>query len=387
MYKSHFKFCQNARPSHLVLSASSLLALSVALAGCGGGGGGGISPNPTSAPTPRSTPGIMAPRFKQVNLVADTAGAAPHQDANLLNPQGLISGASGVLQVAANGAGVASAYTATGGLSAPTIRIPSAVGQTRRGKPTGIAINHSFNFLVPNGSKSAPGTYIFAGQDGTISVWNTEIDPTTATLAVDRSALGAVYRGLAIVNNGTRSTLYAANFHSGAIDTFGPDFSYLRSFSDPNIPTGYAPFNIQNLNDQLYVTYARQNAPKTDAQTGAGSGFVDVFSTQGTVIHRLVAHGQLNAPWGLALAPTGFGSFGNDLIVGNFGDGHINAYDPNTGALRGTLSDSAGKPFAIPGLWGLDFATGTSSPSLFFVAGGTNQQHGLLGRINYTTAM
>ncbi|MBV9866056.1 MAG: TIGR03118 family protein [Abitibacteriaceae bacterium] len=367
------------KTSNRVLTAVGIVALGLMVAGCGGGGG---SNNLEVSPTP--TPGVVTTSLRQTNLVSDQAGVAARRDANLVNPWGLVVGPSGNLQVADNGTGVATAYTSAGNLSTPTIRIPTAAGQTGAGKPTGIVVNNSSRFFVPNGSKSAPGTFIFAGEDGTISVWNASIDPITATRAVDRSNTGAVYKGLAIASSGTVSTLYAANFHSGAIDIFNDTFTYIRSFSDSTIPAGFAPFNIQNINGRLYVTYAKQEAPQNeDDQPGAGNGFVDVFDIAGHLLKRLVSQGQLNSPWGLALAPAKFGNFSNALLVGNFGDGRINAFDVNTGKFLGTLKNAQGNPITISGLWSLAFANanGGSGSTLFFTAGTGDEKHGLFGKL------
>jgi uncharacterized protein (TIGR03118 family) len=213
----------------------------------------------------------------------------------------------------------------------------------------------------------------------------------TAILAVDNSASGAIYKGVAIGSTPAGNFLYAANFHAGTIDVFDNAFqaaSLAGSFSDPDLPAGFAPFNIQNLAGQLYVTYAKQDADKEDVVTGPGLGFVDVFDTNGHFLQRVATRGQLNAPWGLTFAPADFGRFSNDLLVGNFGDGRINAYSQQGGHFHfaGQLRGPAGQRLMIDGLWALTFGSGgaNNGPTnvLFFTAGPDEEQHGLFGSIS-----
>ncbi len=202
---------------------------------------------------------------------------------------------------------------------------------------------------------------------------------------------GPVYKGLALGHNSAGNFLYATNFRFGSVDMFDAHFNPTGSFTDSTLSndcpfTGqcFAPFGIQNINGNLYVTYALQKPGKHDDQAGPGNGFVDVFDTNGNLLQRLLAHGQLNSPWGLALAPEGFGRFGKDLLVGNFGDGHINAYEPGTGAFRGQLKDQKGNPIAINGLWALGFGNGAlagPTDTLFFTAGINDEADGLFGSI------
>lgn len=205
------------------------------------------------------------------------------------------------------------------------------------------------------------------------------------------NSLTAVYKGLAIGNNGTENQLYATNFRAGFIDVFNSIFSPVTIpgvFNDPGLPAGFAPFNIRNLGGKLYVTYAKQDLLKHDPVAGAGNGFVDVFDTSGAFLQRLVSGGQLNSPWGLALAPGNFGAFSNDLLVGNVGDGSINAFDPVTGAFVGQMLDGSGNPLAIPGLLGLDFGNGGNGgdlDKLYFTAGGAAGDHGLFGSLQDQT--
>jgi uncharacterized protein (TIGR03118 family) len=308
------------------------------------------------------------------NLVADTAAAA-------------ISAAS-PFWVCDGGTGLSTVYTAsTTAFSVSTTKAiipPSGTGADTT--CTGIVVNGSTAFLVG----PAPGrasSFIFATQGGTISGWAAAVDATHAQMAVDNSATGAVYKGLAIVNTPTPQ-LYAANFKAGTIDVFDGTWKLVTlaagAFTDPAIPAGFAPFNIQNLNGKLYVTYAKQGATKVFDSPGVGNGYVDVYDTSGKLLQHLVDKGPLNSPWGIQIAPATFGKFGGALLVGNFGDGLINAFDVNTGALLGTMQDQNGKNIQISGLWGLQFGNGGNggdANSLYFGAGPSSQQHGLFGII------
>jgi uncharacterized protein (TIGR03118 family) len=257
--------------------------------------------------------------------------------------------------------------------------------------PTGIVFNGTTGFVVSNGAKSGPAIFIFDTEDGTISGWNPTANATNAILEVDNSAAGAVYKGLAIGSNANGTFLFATNFNAGRIDVFDKNFKPVTlqagAFTDNMIPTGFAPFGIQDIGGKIYVTYAMQNAAKHDDVAGPGNGFVDVYDTSGNLLTRLVAHGALNSPWGLALAPANFGTLSNDLLVGNFGDGHVNAFDVNTGAQVGTVADANGNPLTISGLWSLTFGNGGKSGStntLNFAAGigsPTVEANGMLGAL------
>jgi uncharacterized protein (TIGR03118 family) len=251
--------------------------------------------------------------------------------------------------------------------------------------PTGNVFNSTTDFVISKNGKSFASLFIFATEDGTISGWNPEVDATHAIIAVDRSkvGLGAVYKGLATGQNVSGNFIYATNFRFGTVEMFNAKFKLVKSFTDTTVPTGFAPFGIQNISGKLYVTFALQNAAKHDDVAGPGNGFVDIFDTNGNMIKRLISHGVLNSPWGLALAPNNFGQFSKDLLVGNFGDGHINVFDPHTGAFLGQLIDRFG-PIVINGLWGLSFGNGGlagARNTLFFAAGIGDEGHGLFGSI------
>jgi uncharacterized protein (TIGR03118 family) len=312
--------------------------------------------------------------YVQTNLVSDIPGLAAHIDPDLVNPWGITSSPTSPFWVSDNGMGLATLYNGAGVKQGLVVTIPGA------GNPTGVVFNGTSAF---NGDR-----FVFAAEDGTIAGWRPALGTTAETLV---SPSDAVYKGLALANVAGNSYLYATNFFSGAIDVFhdagAPNLS--GNFTDPNLPAGYAPFGIRNLGDKLYVTYAQQDAAKHDDVAGAGHGFVDVFNLDGSLVGRLISRGQLNSPWGLALAPDNFGEFSKDLLVGNFGDGSsgdgsINAFDPATGNFLGPLTDKDGKPIFIDGLWGLTFGNGGAggaTDTLFFTAGLDGEQHGLFGSI------
>src|SRR5882762_9820388 len=255
--------------------------------------------------------------------------------------------------------------------------------------PTGIVWNPSAAFLVP-GTK-LPAVFIFATEDGTLSAWAGGLNPAdNAVLAADNSAGGAVYKGMVVGVNVKGAFLFATNFHAGTIDVFGPTgpnglFTPATTdgnFKDPGIPAGYAPFGIANIDGDLFVTYAQQNAQKHDDVAGQGHGFVDVFDTDGHLLRRLVSRGPLDSPWGVARASYAFGRFSGDILVGNFGDGRINVFDEN-GRFIDELDGANGKPLVIDGLWTLTLGGGktSSSDTLYFTAGPAGETHGVFGTI------
>jgi uncharacterized protein (TIGR03118 family) len=331
-------------------------------------------------------PAAAAGGYFQTNLVSDGFVSAAHVDPNLINPWGIASSTTSHFWVSNNGTGVATLYDGSGTPNALVVTIPPPAGSPvgTLSTPTGVVFNYTGGFEVSLG-KSA--SFIFATEDGTISGWNPSANPTGALLKVDNSPSGAVYTGLALGTIGANSYLYAANFHQGTIDVFDSGFSQttLSGFTDPNLPAGYAPFNVQNLGGSLLVTYALQDATGHNPDSGLGLGIVDRFDLNGNLLQRLISPGgPLNAPWGLALAPADFGEFSNDLLVGNFGDGKINAFDPTTGAFLGALTDKNGVPISIDGLWGLTFGNGGNGGdpnTLYFTAGLSGEAHGLFGSL------
>jgi uncharacterized protein (TIGR03118 family) len=320
--------------------------------------------------------------FVQRNLVGDvTLYGAVTVDPNLVNPWGLAFASSGALWVANNGTGTATVYAQNGAKLQPTVTVPSAV-EGEPGVPTGMIANASPDFVIPGtgaGPALGAATFILAGEDGTISAWNTNTG-SSAVLVADRSAQGAVYKGIAMALNGTASRLYLTNFTGNSIDVFDAGFTFVTSFTDPTIPVGYGPFGIQTIGNQLYVTYAKQHGPENeDDEPGIGNGFVDVFTPAGGLVRRFASRGMLNSPWGIAVAPAGFGKFGGNILIGNFGDGTIGAYDPATGGFIETLRAPSGVPITIPGLWALGFPANSST--LFFTSGPGDESHGLVGTL------
>jgi uncharacterized protein (TIGR03118 family) len=318
--------------------------------------------------------------FGQVNLVSDLPGVARFTDPDLVNPWGMAFSSGSPIWVSDNGQGLATIYDGAGVKQSLVVSIPAPGGG--QGAPTGQVFN--------GGSGFHGDLFLFSTEDGTIAGWRGALG-TTAELGADQSGAGAVFKGLALATNGSNSYLYATDFHNGTVDVFDSTFTKVTltgSFTDPSLPSGFAPFGIQASGGKLYVTYAKQDAAKHDDVACPGCGFIDVFNTDGTFVQRLVSMGALNSPWGLALAPGNFGKFSNDLLVGNFGDGTINAFDPTTGVQIGTLDGSNGMPLVNLGLWGLAFgngAHGTTTNTLYFTAGipGPDQieDHGLFGSI------
>ena len=328
--------------------------------------------------------------YTQTNLVSDLPGVAASLDTNLVNPWGITAGPTSPFWINDNGAGLATIYHGSGGAvpvvpggpascNSNCVTVPPPMGGSGPAAPTGIAFNGTANNF--GGSH-----FIFSTEDGTISAWTS--GPTAALEAT--APTGSVYKGLAIAGN----SLVAANFGLGRVDVFNSSFQPVagaNGFADPNLPAGYAPFDIQLINGNLYVTYALQDGAKHDDVAGPGNGFVDVFSTNGQLIRRLTSQGPLNSPWGLTLAPSQFGAFSGDLLVGNFGDGTINAFDPNTGQFIGSLRNPDGTPLVIDGLWGLSFGNGAQGQgldSLYFTAGipgpDSIEDHGLFGSLDPT---
>jgi uncharacterized protein (TIGR03118 family) len=320
--------------------------------------------------------------FTQTNLVSDIPGMAKTTDPNLVNPWGVSFSSGSPFWISDNKTGLATLYNGAGDIIPLVVTVPPPMGGMPPSAPTGQVLNGTPDFGVSH--------FIFATEDGTISAWS---GGTSAMLQVDNSGMGSVYKGLALGSVGGSSYLYATDFHNGTINVFDSGFSPhsfgAASFTDPTLPAGYAPFNIENINGKLYVTYAVQDAAKHDDVSGPGHGIVDVFDTNGTFIQRLISNGSsLNSPWGMAIAPTGFGKFGNDLLIGNFGDGTINAFDPSMGNFLGQLDGANGMPLINLGLWDLTFGNGSNGSSksdLYFTAGipgnGKVEDHGLFGAI------
>jgi uncharacterized protein (TIGR03118 family) len=345
-------------------------------------------------------------------LTSNLAGHAAAQDAVLQNAWGIaFTPAGSPFWVNDNATGCSTLYDGTGAkitalqvsIPLPGNVVPVTSCQPRDpnkppnpspAAPTGIVWNPSASFLVP-GTK-IPAIFIFSTEDGTLSAWAGGLNPAdNAVLAADESSSGAVYKGLAFAVNAKGAFLFATNFSNGTVDVFGPNgrdgmFTKITldgNFTDPEIPAGYAPFNIANIDGDLFVTYAKQNAQKHDDVAGAGHGFVDVFDTDGHLIRRFESRGRLNSPWGIARASFAFGPFSGKILIGNFGDGRINVFN-NDGKLVDQLEDVHGKPLVIEGLWTLTLGGGrNSSPdTLYFSAGPNDETNGLFGTITLASS-
>jgi uncharacterized protein (TIGR03118 family) len=333
------------------------------------------------------------PFYTQRNLISDDTSliSAEQEDGLLVNAWGLASSPTSPWWIANNGSDTSILFNAsTGSIQSRVVAIPG-------GKPTGVVFNSSGGgFEVHSGAASGSATFIFASEAGIISGWNSGVPPpapTSMEAQVGISVPDAIYKGLAIAGTGAAARLYATNFHAGTVDVFDNRFTLLSlpgAFVDPNLPAGYAPFGIQNINGTLYVTYALQDEDKEDDVAGPGHGYVDAFDTAGNLLGRVASAGPLNSPWGLALAPGDFGAFSGKLLVGNFGDGRIHAYDldrptsSGEAVLVGQLHSAKGPPIKIEGLWALQFGNGAGAgdtSSLFFTAGPSDESHGLFGSL------
>jgi len=319
-----------------------------------------------------------APAFKVVPMIADKDGKAPVVDPQLKNPWGISQFPGGNLWVSDNRTGVSTIYDPkTWAKNDLVVKVPG-------GEPTGqVAIPSGHGFLVSKNGTSGESVFIFATNQGTVQGWNPSVDLTNSIVGFSAGSGapshggddgGAYFTGIAY--DPASNHLFVADFSNNAVIVLDNTFKKIASFTDANIPAGYAPFNVAVLNGKLYVAYGKQSGD--DAKEGAGLGYVDVFTTAGTFEKRLVSNGALNAPWGLAIAPSSYGIYAGKLLVGNFGEGRINVFDPDSGALLGTLKDTAGKSIQLPHLWQLD---DTGNGSITFAAGMKRERHGLIGQL------
>ena len=361
------------------------IVLAGAVASCGGG-------NDSMPMTPVATPPVTTPTITSAyatrTLVADSGNGAEHLDPKLVNAWGIAFNPTGFVWVANNGSATSTLYDGNGVPQTLVVAIPP--GSAGASNPTGIVFNSGATFQVSQNGVSGGSAFIFASENGTLSGWSPSVNRTNAIVAVDTGASGAVYKGLATASYLGASYLYAADFRNGRIDVYDSTWKPVTlpggSFSDPNLPAGYAPFGIQAIGGRIYVAYAQRAAGSIEETKGAGLGIVDVYDAGGALVKRLVnSGGALNAPWGMALAPASFGGASNMLLVANFGDGRINAYNADTGAFAGTLSRSGGAAIMIDGLWGIAFGNGVNSQpvnTLFYTAGPGEEAHGVYGRID-----
>jgi uncharacterized protein (TIGR03118 family) len=385
------------RSRAVALAGIGTVCLGTVVACGGGGGGSGVG---GSQMVQQTTSG-----FTDTALVSNSVGVVATTttiDANLSNPWGLVTAPGLPFWIADNNRNVASLYSGTGqietnavtGSSNTGIAIPaSAAGVAAN--PTGQVYNGTGGFLIPTSSGQETALFIFSGEGGTIAAWAKDSGATAVTAyddGVDNGTNHAVYKGLALGAVSGANYLYATDLHNNKVDVFDTNFekpaALQGKFVDPTLPAGFVAFGIAALNGQLYVTYAMQDAAMHDETTGAGLGYVDVYDFSGNFISRFASAGPLNAPWGLALAPAGFGSFEGDVLIGNFGDGTINIFAPNGTSLAtsmGPMTVNNGATFAVPGLWSLVFGDGDSDKpvtTLFYTAGFADQTDGVFGSIS-----
>jgi len=360
-----------------------IASLSVAaLAACGGGGDSG----------PVASGGTGMQSYAATNLISDVNTssnpyATSNVDTHLVNAWGIAFNPNGYVWVANAGTSSSTLYDGNGVMQSLIVDIPA--GAAGSANPTGIVFNGSNDFVVSQAGASGASPFVFVGEAGTLAGWSPGVNLNAAVTVYDGAASGTVYKGLALASSAGANFLYATDFHNARIDVFDASFTKVTvagGFTDPTLPAGYAPFGIQAIGGQLYVTFAKQDAAAHDNVNGAGLGLVDVFDATGHFVKRLVdVGGPLNAPWGMALAPANFGPFSNALLVGNFGDGRIDAFDASTGASLGSLSKADGTPITVTGLWGIAFGNGINNQplnTLFFAAGPANETHGVYGRID-----
>jgi uncharacterized protein (TIGR03118 family) len=316
--------------------------------------------------------------FKQVNILANNSTFAPRRlNPRLQNAWGMSVSPTGIIWLSANETGLSFVVDTSGTHVLPSVTIPSHKAGVH-GNPTGTVFNPTNDFVIPG--TNAAAKFIFADEGGTISAWN-GANLAAAIKVADHAGSGAVYKGMAMAQNDGNNFLYVTNFSKARIDVFDKNFKLVSgmSFNDPNIPSGYAPFNIRNIDGALFVTYALQDADKMDDVPGAGHGFVDVFKPNGEMMMRFATRGKLNSPWGIVKARPGFISdSGDQILIGNFGDGRINVFDHN-GKFLGQLTNS-GVPIIIDGLWAIENQiSGTSGKQLYFSAGPDGESDGIFG--------
>jgi len=373
---------------------------SLSIAACGGGGSSAVSCGGgsmlTQAPTTTlsDTPLVTS----NTGLVATVTTI----DANLSNPWGLVTAPGLPFWVADNNSNLATLYSGTGLIQTGEVTGSNDIGialpASAAGVPansTGQVYNGTGGFMIPTASGQETALFIFDGEGGTIAAWAKDSGATAVTSYDDGLVNGtahAVYKGLALGTVNGATFLYATDLHNNKIDVFDTNFAkpaeMQGKFVDPTMPAGFVPFGIAALNGQLYVTYAQQDGAMHDEVTGAGLGYVDIFDFSGNFVSRFSSTGALNAPWGMALAPAGFGSFEGDLLIGNFGDGKINVFAPNGSSLA-AITVNNGQALTIPGLWSLVFGDGDPDKpvtTLFYTAGFADQTDGVFGSITATTA-
>jgi uncharacterized protein (TIGR03118 family) len=317
-------------------------------------------------------PSSAAAQYKITNLVSNVAGGAAHQDTSLVNAWGIAFSPTGPFWISDNGTGLSTLYTGKGIKQSLVVTVPPVSG-TGLGRPTGMIFNTTVDFVVTQGTKSAPAAFIFDTEDGTISGWSPTVNATVAVIAATNST--AQYTGLALGANAGANFLFAADNHNNKVDIYDKTFKLVKSFTDTTLPAGSNPYNIQNIGGQLFVTFT----------TATGGGVVDIFDTTGTLVKTFTKSAKLKSPWGLALAPATFKVASNAILVGNLGDGKINYFNATTGAFKGQLKDTTGTVIVVPDLWGLAFGAGNAMNGkvnqLFLSSGPANYFNGLFSVI------
>jgi uncharacterized protein (TIGR03118 family) len=337
----------------------------------------------------------MAGTVTQTNLTSDGAVPAAVTDPNLKNPWGISFAPGGAFWVSDNANGLTTLYGGDGSIVPLVVSIPASAGTTGPGSPTGQVFNATKDFNVSAGGTAAPAVFLFVTEDGTISGWNPSVNQAAAVVAVDRGAYGDVYKGIAAYTDPTsgKNYLLVTDFRGGVVDVFDASFHRLRAFRDTTLPANYSPYNIAVLNGSIYVTYAQVNAARHDSVNAAGAGAVEMISlssdagspTLHEVVHARALHGALNGPWGLAIAPSSYGALAGDLLVGNFGSGHVAVFTPGL-APQGVLRTTGNAVLTINGLWALTQGNGGdagSTGTIYFSAGPNKETDGLLGALNY----
>jgi len=389
--------------SRASVSAQLGIVCAVTVAACGGGGGGGSGSGVGQAIPPAAT------AFADTALVSNSSAVvatANKIDANLQNPWGIAVAPGLPFWISDNNSNVSTLYSGIGAIETQTITgspnvgiaIPASAAGVQA-NPTGQVYNGNGGFLIPTANGQESALFIFDGEGGTIAAWASDSGATAVTAYDDGVANGAnhaVYKGLALGTVSGATYLYATDLHNNKIDVFDTNFSKPAAmqgkFLDPNLPAGFVPFGIAALNGNLYVTFAKQDTAMHDETTGAGLGYVDIFDFSGNLVSQFASAGPLNAPWGIAIAPAGFGSLQGDVLIGNFGDGTINIFSANGSALanfEGPLMSSSGQPIAFPGLWSLVFGNGDADKpltTLFYTAGFADQTDGVFGGITVASS-